>query len=263
MITLAEVHLPGVGKMPKGWLYAVAAASVAVVGYAWWQHKKNGTAAAATDTTAAADPSIDPTTGLPYASEYGSGYAATGYTGGSYIDPTTGAYIGGGLGPSTPSAPTTNAAWAQQAEAYLAQVGYNGVTVAAAIGKALTGQHVTADQAAIVQAAIGFEGQPPQGMPPLSVSPPAGQPGPPKALGKPTGLKVTKSGQTYISLDWAPVSGATGYEVSENGRHLITVTYSNYSVPGLKKNTSYKIGVKAIGGGKTGPEATITVRTHK
>ena len=75
-------------------------------------------------------------------------------------------------------APSTNAEWAQQAEAYLSNIGYDAQTVAAALGKYLTGQTLTSDQSAIVAAAKGFFGNPPTTPPlPPTTTPPPGQGG--------------------------------------------------------------------------------------
>jgi hypothetical protein len=53
-------------------------------------------------------------------------------------------------------------------------LGYDPTAVAAAIGKYLTGQTLTSDQAGIVAAATGFFGNPPQYVPPVSQGTPSG-----------------------------------------------------------------------------------------
>jgi hypothetical protein len=148
-------------KSTKNWMIigGVGAAGIVI----WYVMRSRSQSSSTASTT---DPNIDPTTGQPYASEYG-GYGVAGggvpnY--GGYYDPTTGSFIGGTGAVVTQ--PPTNASWAQQVEAYLGQVGYDPTTVAAAIGKYLTGQALTQDQEAIVAAAAGFYGQPPQGAPP-------------------------------------------------------------------------------------------------
>lgn len=171
-----HVKIPGLGEMPKKWLYVVGAASAVIIGYAWW-HKKRSHAAAPTPST---DPGIDPSTGQPY-STAGGGYPSLG----GYYSPGTGATIGTGIGSSTPPRPTSNASWFQECEAYLASLGYNPLLVASALGKYLAGRHLTSDEAAIVQAAIGAEGYPPNGAPAPVVSPPPGYVGPPKPKPKP------------------------------------------------------------------------------
>jgi hypothetical protein len=92
------------------------------------------------------------------------GYGAYGYGYYGY----GGEFAGlGGYGSPTPpiSAPvvaTTNAGWASAAEAYLtSQTGADPATVAAALGKYITGQTVSANQQSIIDQAIAFEGYPP------------------------------------------------------------------------------------------------------
>lgn len=194
---MAEIKLPVVGRVPRGWLFTVGGAAAAVLVYAWWRHRAAGAAGPAADP--AAGGGIDPATGMPYDQGYSADYGYSAVPYGSYpgaYDPATGAYIGAGIGPSGSSPPTTNAAWAQLVEAYLASLGYNPLTVAAALGKALAGLQVTQDQAAIVETGIAFQGRPPAGMPPLNIAPPAGQNDSPSAGGWPK--KVTADGHTTL-----------------------------------------------------------------
>lgn len=172
--------LPGIGKVPKGWIIAVGAISVGVLGYAWYKHKQSsassGTASTGTTPTASTgdpfppdgtvgdptDPnSTDPATGLTYGDEqqgsYGFGFGGTGYGGfGGYGGGTGGGTGGGGGGGFT-----TNGQWAQQAEADLGNIGVDPVALAAALGKYLTGQALTSDQQGLVDQAIALEGYPP------------------------------------------------------------------------------------------------------
>src|SRR5215469_16803858 len=121
------------------------------------------TAGTTTDTSG-----IDPNTGVPYADEYGGVGTTPGYLG-SY-DPSTGTYVSPGYGgPSGTVYSATNAMWAQSAEAYLVANGYDPATVAAALGLYLGGVPLTQNQYDIVQAALGFEGQPPNGAPPAQL----------------------------------------------------------------------------------------------
>ena len=161
-------------KSTRNWLLigALGAAGV-VIWYVMYSRAKGSTTAASSD-------AIDPNTGIPYSQEYGSmgGYGPSGVTPSlyGYTDPTTGAFISGvGAGATgVVTAPSTNASWAQQVEAYLQNIGYDPVAIAAAIGKYLTGQTLTSDQSGIVAAAQGFFGPPPQGAPVISVTPPSG-----------------------------------------------------------------------------------------
>jgi hypothetical protein len=258
-----------IGKMnaPKPAVYMAGAAAVGIVAYAYY--KRRGNTATATDTTGTTtDPSIDPSTGIPWADEMGYGSSA-GYTGASGLgiyDPTTGQYYNNGYGNQVVTAVTTNAAWAQAAEAYLTSIGqYDPAAVAAAIGKALTGQYVTSDQVAIFAAARAFEGEPPTGYPPLNTHPPVGQPGGTGTVtgkGPVTNLKVTNTGQGFVSLDWSPVSGAKAYALDVNGKRSVTVYYSNGTVSGLSRKHHYTVGVTPIkSDGKLGTRKTISATT--
>lgn len=174
----------------------------------------------------------------PYANSYAddsytdSGYSgidSTGYGPGvpssyGYYDPGTGQFIGNGTGTSTVTAPSTNAAWAQQAIAYLVNIGYDPAATSAAIGKYLLNANLTADEMKIVQAAIGVEGMPPGGAQPPHTAPPAGNTGgnttkapPPGPYswratgpafntviknGKPTKVRITINSVAGIASHW-------------------------------------------------------------
>lgn len=166
---------PPMKKSTKNWMIlgAVGAAGVVI----WYVMRARSQSSTSTSTT---DPNIDPATGVPYADEYSSDYGGYGVSGSGvpsqfgYYDPTTGQYI---TGTSSVTAPPTNASWAQQVESYLQQLGYDPTTVAAAIGKYLTGQALSSDQQGIVAAAVGFYGNPPLGAPAIKTTTPSGQSG--------------------------------------------------------------------------------------
>jgi hypothetical protein len=159
----------------KRWMLIGGVGAAAIVFYLVYKSRKSSGA------SAQAAEGIDPATGVPYASEQYSGAYGTTPSLYGYTDPSTGAFIsgvgaGGGSGGYV-TAPSTNASWAQQVEAYLMNLGYDPIETAAALGKYLTGQGLTSDQAAIVAAAKGFFGNPPQGAPPSVLIPPGGQTG--------------------------------------------------------------------------------------
>jgi hypothetical protein len=154
-----------VKKSTRNWLII---GTIAAGGIVIWYVMRARSRAATTD------PNVDPATGIPYAEEMGA-YGGYGVGGGGspsmfgYYDPSTGAYITGSGSPggTVVTTPTTNAEWAQQVEAYLQQLGYDPITVAAALGKYLTGQTLSSDQSGIVAAAKGFYGNPPTPTPPI------------------------------------------------------------------------------------------------
>jgi hypothetical protein len=155
-------------KSTKTWLIVGLVGAAGITIYFVMRARQNSASA-----TSATDPNIDPSTGIPYSQEYG-GYGASGLGGTpslyGYYDPNTGQFITGvgstGSG-GVVTAPSSNAEWAQQVEAYLSNLGYNPMTVAAAIGRYLAGLPLTANARAIVEAALGFYGNPPQGAPPI------------------------------------------------------------------------------------------------
>ncbi|MGI0135327.1 MAG: hypothetical protein ACREBW_10270 [Candidatus Micrarchaeaceae archaeon] len=150
----------------KTTMLLVAGGGVALIALIYIYKKQS----AANASTAATNPGIDPATGIPYADEqgaYSSPYGTTPSLYG-YTDPSTGAFITGTGAGSTVTQPSTNASWAQEVEAYMQNLGYDPTAVAAALGKYLVGGTLTADQQSIVQAALGFFGNPPNGAPPVS-----------------------------------------------------------------------------------------------
>lgn len=272
MITLSDIKLPGIGNVPKPAVIAVGAASAAIIVYAYWKHTQHGGGSPTDAPTASPDSSIDPATGVPYADE-GGGYGTPGGgNGGGWAfpgvwDPTTGTYIGRGVG-GTVLQVTTNAAWAQACLSYLVTVGgyQDSQAVGNALGAGLLGHYMTPDMVSIWNAAVAFEGQPPQGHPPLNITPPVTPPATGK-LAAPTGLRMTESTRTSVHLQWNAVVGASHYRAYDNvsGYNVADASSPAVWIGGLKPNTSYKFHVAALDSrnaiGK--PSVTITGKTKK
>jgi|SRR5215469_4030609 len=205
------IKLPLVGEVKKKTAYIGGAVILGIVGIAYYRSKKakQALAAASGDTGQVTDPAgnvcgaLNPQSGYcpgspedtQYLQQQSAGLGATGigypgfqpgYPGAGYgsfvtdaqgntctaIDPATGLCPVGSTGGTTGrTSVTTNAQWAQEALLLLG----NTDTVKQAIGYALEGHSVTADQKNLFQEAIGLLGQPPQGYPPLNV------------IGQPTG----------------------------------------------------------------------------
>lgn len=272
---MADVHIPGIGNVPRGAMIAAIAAGAGIVGYAWWKHRA-GLDSTATDTTATdtatVDTSgeIDPSTGVPYADEYGYGYSGLGLGSGYYTDPTTGVTIGSGYGPTTLAPATTNSAWAQQVEATLSALGYDPITVSAAIGKYLLGAQVTSDQAAIIQAAIGQQGYPPEGALPIHTqstsTPPATTSG---TLPAPARVFAAYHDHTSIRLGWDRVSGAAKYRIDGKGaggawQYMGTSGDNQFTIHGLKRGTKHTFRVAAVNSsGKVGNYRSVSASTTK
>lgn len=170
---------PGVRKVPKSNRRVLLIGGVAAAGVVYWAYKKNAASSATTGTT---DPSIDPTTGLPYATgqyDY-SGGGASGVTPSlyGYTDPYGNTIIPGS-GQAVVTAPSTNAGWAQQAASLLVNAGQYDSTLAYGTLGMYVGSGgkvgLSDTQMALVQAAYGLAGPPPQPIDPPHVAAPAGQ----------------------------------------------------------------------------------------
>jgi PASTA domain len=162
---------PKMNNKKKYTLFAVG--GIGGLGLVLWYRKHSASSSSSTDTsgtdTSTADSGIDPSTGIPYADEYGGDTGAYGVTPGAEgtYDPLTGQYIPGYGTTGQVTTIATNAEWAQAAITTLTGEGYDPATVTTAIGLFLAGQALTQNQYDIVTAAIGVEGNPPS-----SVTPP-------------------------------------------------------------------------------------------
>jgi hypothetical protein len=251
-----ENPFTAIKNMPKPARYAVLAGITGVTGYFIYQHHADtgswnpwsqgskttsgGQSADINPVTGLAysqDSVIDPITGESYLSEaeqYGSVQAAeaavsayglsTGTGSGIPVNPASPAPAGSPDTVVGGSVYTSDSAWAQAATAGLADIGYDGTAVAAALGAYLTGSPVTADQAKIINAAIAEYGKPPVGTYQIILIP---------AIGTPQGFPPVNpvpsvSGGHVISV--TATSGTVGW----NGHNV-----SHYSVriqgPGIDK----------------------------
>lgn len=261
---MAEVKLPLVGGVSKKAL-AIGGGSAALLITVLLLRKKKTAAAAPAAGASSGDPyppdgttgnpgdpnSTDPATGMTYGDEQAgsgdSGYQDTsqGYGAAGYTDPNTGQFIYGNSGTGQAAA-TTNAAWAQNAIAYLGtDVSVDSAALSTALGLYLAGQPLTSDQAALVDQAIAVEGYPPVsgagGYPPGiresgtasqggtggsgggvtgsgsdtggdtgGPAPAAGGTTAPKAAGAISNLRTTKVTKNSFTAEWNKATGATG-----------------------------------------------------
>ena len=300
---MADVHLPGVGGVSKKALMIGGAAAAAIVGLILLRKKSAAQAPAAATSSGGGDGttgnpsdpnSIDPNTGMTYGAEASAGdyidpglqdttsgptYGATGY-----YDPNTGQWVYGNSGTGQAAA-TTNAAWVQDAIAYLGQNGTDTTALATALGAYIAGQPVTSDQEALIDQAIAAEGYPPTagstGYPPgINVSATgtgaAGTAGAtggvtasgtgtgttgttgttttaPKAAGAISNLRVTGYAPNGVSFAWNAATGATGgYSWALTGNGITKTgktTATHVSVSGLNKPGVYNFGIQALPGG--------------
>jgi chitodextrinase len=82
----------------------------------------------------------------------------------------------------------------------------------------------------------------------------------------PTGLSVTGSTATTISLAWSPSRdnvGVAGYRLYLNNVQVGTTSSTSYTLTGLTCGSSFTVGVRAYdGAGNTSPQATATTATN-
>ncbi|MGW1589625.1 chitinase [Streptomyces sp. NPDC002386] len=78
----------------------------------------------------------------------------------------------------------------------------------------------------------------------------------------PSGLTVSGTTSSSVSLSWSAVSGATGYNVYRNGTKVTAVTGTSATVSGLTASTSYSFQVTATNSaGESAKSGTVTATT--
>ncbi|WTE48884.1 glycoside hydrolase family 18 protein [Streptomyces sp. NBC_01622] len=78
----------------------------------------------------------------------------------------------------------------------------------------------------------------------------------------PTGVTVSSTTSSAVSLAWSAVSGATGYNVYQSGTKITAVTGTSATVTGLAASTSYSFQVTATNSaGESGKSTAVTGTT--
>jgi hypothetical protein len=230
--TEGTVDVPMAGKVKKLYIVVPAALAAGYVGYRWYQARQDSAAAAAQPSTS------DGTYTTPDLSDYGSSTTGgtttvTGNTGSTTTDGTNGL--------------ATNADWTNLALDKLTQQGYDGATVAAALGDFLARRSLTSSEASIARAAIAVAGQPPVGGPfPVNEQATTGGTG---TLAAPGHLrKWDNPTDTQIGLQWDPVAGASHYRIyrSGQGEPIGDSVDTKFHAQGLTPNHSYSFHVAAL-----------------
>lgn len=282
------ITLPGGLHVKKNVAIVVGLGSVLVGGYFYYRQRQ-ANAAAAASTAASTSSQIDPQTGYAYGSPEDQA-ALAGLSNATLGQTNTGASFQGGQvigydqygnpiygqgqpGSGMPGSFVSNAQWTQSAEALMGSDGAD--AIAAALGKYLLGQPLTADQVTIVQQAIAAEGYPPvagvNGNPPsyLTAQPtsPGGTGGGgtgagPGAKNPVTGITAVPR-TTQVDVTWTALPNAKQYLVKAwIGSKTVTqttVTGTSATLHNLKGNTSYRITVWGQpGSGSTGSTTTRT-----
>jgi poly(3-hydroxybutyrate) depolymerase len=89
--------------------------------------------------------------------------------------------------------------------------------------------------------------------------------GTPPALPAPTGLTVTGTTSSSVSLSWSAETGAASYNVYRNGSKVnaSAVTTNSYTDSGLAASTAYNYAVTAVNSsGESAQSATVTGTTN-
>lgn len=239
------VTVPLVGPVKKPMLVGVVAAGAGVVGWAWYQRGRQGSAA-----DVAPNPALIPETDrTPVVGDSSGSFDTT--TGNTTID--------------------TNGEWTQAASEYLDTRGYDAGAISAALGKFIAHQPLTEAEVQIVLAAKAAFGDPPVGGPwPVTAAPPAAELVAPKNF-RVTGTRILVSGPDYarVDLEWDPVAGAIGYQL-----HAFDVTGNaaagdqdsadtTHIYQPLWRGRTYRISVAAKNATGTGPTSELTVTTPR
>ncbi|MFF7264708.1 chitinase [Streptomyces sp. NPDC008159] len=84
---------------------------------------------------------------------------------------------------------------------------------------------------------------------------------PPTVPSAPTGLAVSGTTSSSVSLAWNAVSGATGYTVYRGGTKVQAVSGTSATVTGLAASTSYTFQVTAVNAAGESPRSTTVTGT--
>ena len=78
----------------------------------------------------------------------------------------------------------------------------------------------------------------------------------------PTGVSVSSTTSSSVSLAWSAVSGATGYNVYRDGTKITAVTGTSATITGLAASTSYSFQITATNSaGESGKSTAVTGTT--
>jgi chitinase len=95
----------------------------------------------------------------------------------------------------------------------------------------------------------------------MSLTGPAGGGGGTGVPTAPTGLTVTGTTSSSVSLAWNAVSGATGYNIYQNGAKVTSTSSTSTTVTGLAASTTYTFTVTATNAAGESPESTAVQAT--
>ncbi|MER5909196.1 glycoside hydrolase family 18 protein [Streptomyces sp. NPDC001982] len=169
-----------------------------------------------------------------------------------------------------PNSTYSLSAWVQGAYTYLGVTGTGTTDVSTwtpeTTWKQLTTSFTTgASTTSVTVYTHGWYGQPAYYADDISVFGPDGGGGgdpAPTVPGTPSGLAVSGTTSSSVSLAWSAVSGATGYNVYRNGTKVTAVTGTSATVAGLAASTSYSFQVSATNSaGESAKSGAVTATT--
>lgn len=243
-----SADVPGIGRIKKRYIAIPAGVAAAYVGWRWYQSRQDA---------ASADPTASGLYESPDTSEYG--LSTTG--GGTTVTGNSGSTVTDG---TNPDAIDTNQEWSNKAIELLTNQGYDGATVAAALGEFLARRALDKSEASIARAALAVAGQPPTGGPFPVIEEAGTSTG---TLPAPTNLKAWGApSTTQVGMQWDHVAGALHYRIyrSDQGDEPIGDSVdTKFNARGLSPHHSYSFFVRAVGttnkiGGKSN---VITLKT--
>lgn len=242
---------------------------IVILGAIVWMRQRN----AASEPVDLGDTPINPATGYPYGSAEDAAALAEQ---GRYVSPPIPPSQGGsGNIPPSNVGFTTNGAWVQAVIEYMMSndLVTDSSKLSEALGKYITGAYVNDGEVSLVQQAIAVQGYPPlagkNGYPPslnrtpvTTTPPPTTTPPKVTAPGAISG-RVSTPGKTSIGVRFTGAKGASSYQVFLDGKLAMDVAGSPFTIPRLKPNTRYVVGVRAKNSAGVGPISNSTIRTLK
>lgn len=255
-----------VGPIQKKTGLIVLGLAVAIMGYSYYRAKKQSAVAAS-----GANTGIDPATGFAYGSAEDAAALAAQT---SYVTPTAGSGSGSASGgyPPVGTGFVNNAAWTQAVLQYGQSQGLlvDSTPMSTALGRYIAGEPVGADQQALIDQAVAWEGYPPisgpTGYPPHVNTTPATTPpdgggggGTPPPAGP---LYATVLGGWHVDQWIDDVN--RGYAASAPSvRNLTWDNLVKWNDPGLEANIKWQKGNATYPGSRNNIfKATATYRVQ-
>lgn len=167
-----------------------------------------------------------------------------------------------------PNSSYTLSAWVRGAYVYLGASGTGTTDVSTWTPSATDWQQLTTsfttgpDTTSVTVHTHGWYGQAAYFADDVTLTGPGGgDPGDP-VPGAPGGLTAGTATATSVGLSWTPVTGATGYNVYQDGTKTQSVAGASATVTGLAPATTYRFRVTATNGAGESPQsAEVTVTT--